>query len=264
MRAALLAKKRVSCVSTQLIEAGVDIDFATVVRDLAGLDSIAQAAGRCNRNGDRAGGRVHIIKIAEPLPKQLEEIRCAQQSARRVLEDWRDDQGDAPFPLSDPLQMERFFQHHFFARKDQMDYPVKAQRDDTLLQMLGENGMAVTDAMRAKVRRQGFMQSFASAAKQFRVIDSQTQGVMFPFRNEGKDLVAALSATPDLAREFQLLRKAQRFAVNVFQWEMDSSTRSGAIYEVQAGTGIFVLREEVYSDEFGLRLDGGEKWSMIA
>jgi CRISPR-associated endonuclease/helicase Cas3 len=109
MRAALLAKKRVLCVSTQLIEASVDIDFAIVVRDLAGLDSIAQAAGRCNRNGDRVGGRVHIIEIAEPLPKQLDEIRCAQQNARRVLEDWRDDQGDAPFPLSDPLQMERFF-----------------------------------------------------------------------------------------------------------------------------------------------------------
>ena len=146
MKAALLQKKRVLCVSTQLIEAGVDIDFATVVRDLAGLDSIAQAAGRCNRNGDRASGRVHIVKMAEPLPKQLEEIRCAQQNARRVLEDWRDDQGDAPFPLSDPLQMERFFDHHFFARKDQMDYPVKAQRDDTLLQMLGENGMAVADS----------------------------------------------------------------------------------------------------------------------
>jgi CRISPR-associated endonuclease/helicase Cas3 len=227
-----------------LIEAGVDVDFAIVVRDLAGLDSIAQAAGRCNRNGDRARGRVHIIKVAEPLPKQLEEIRSAQQNARRVLEDCRDDQGDAPFPLPDPLQMERFFQHHFFARKDQMDYPVRAPRDDTLLQMLGENGIAATDARRAGVRRQGFMQSFASAAEQFRVIDSQTQGVVFPFRNEGKYLVVALSAAPDLAREFQLLRKAQRFAVNVFQWEMDSLTRSGAIYEVQAGTGIVVLRED--------------------
>ena len=117
MKAALIGGKRVLCVSTQLIEAGVDIDFATVVRDLAGLDSIAQAAGRCNRNGDRRSGRVHIVKMADPLPKQLEEIRCAQQNARRVLEDWRDDKGDAPFPLSDPLQMERFFGHHFFARK---------------------------------------------------------------------------------------------------------------------------------------------------
>jgi hypothetical protein len=49
-------------------------------------------------------------------------------------------------------------------------------------------------------------------------------GMMFPFRNGGKDLVAALSAAHDLAREFQLLRKAQRFAANVFQWEMDSLT----------------------------------------
>jgi CRISPR-associated endonuclease/helicase Cas3 len=265
MKAALLQKKRVLCVSTQLIEAGVDIDFATVVRDMAGLDSIAQAAGRCNRNGDRGNGRVHIVKMAEPLPKQLEEIRCGQQNARRVLEDWRDYQGDAPFPLSDPLQMERFFGHHFFARRDQMDYPVKAQRDDTLLQMLGENGMAVVDSRLAGVKRHGFMQSFASAAREFHVIDSQTQGIIVPYGKQGKDLVAALGAARDLALEFQLLRKAQRFAVNVFEHEMKALTRSGAIYEVQAGTGVFCLREEFYSSEFGLTLDGsGRMESMIA
>lgn len=265
MKLALAQKKRVLCVSTQLIEAGVDIDFATVVRDLAGLDSIAQAAGRCNRNGDLASGRVHIVKMAEPLPRQLEEIRCAQQNARRVLEDWRDDQGDAPFPLSDPLQMERFFSHHFFARRNQMDYPVKAQRDDTLLQMLGENGMAAADSRLTGVKRHGFMQSFASAAKEFHVIDKQTQGIIVPFGADGKDLVAALSAVRDLAVEFQLLRKAQRFAVNVFQWEMDSLTRNEAIYEVQVGTGVFCLREEFYSPEFGLTLDGsGRMESMIA
>jgi CRISPR-associated endonuclease/helicase Cas3 len=265
MKVALKAGKRVLCVSTQLIEAGVDIDFATVVRDLAGLDSIAQAAGRCNRNGDRPSGRVHIVKMTDPLPRQLEEIRCAQQNTRRVLEDWRDDQGDAPFPLSDPLQMERFFGHHFFARKDQMDYPVKAQRDDTLLQMLGENGMAVADSRLAGMRRHGFMQSFASAAKEFRVIDGQTQGVMVPYKVEGRNLIAALSAARDLAVEFQLLRKAQRFAVNVFQHEKDALARSGAIYEAQAGTGVFCLREESYSDEFGLMIDGsGRMESMIA
>ncbi len=265
MKAALLQKRRVLCVSTQLIEAGVDIDFATVVRDLAGLDSIAQAAGRCNRNGDRASGRVHIVKMTEPPPKQLEEIRCAQQNARRVLEDWRDDQGDEPFPLSDPLQMERFFGHHFFARRDQMDYPVKARRDDTLLQMLGENGMAVADSRLVGVKRHGFMQSFASAAREFHVVDSQTQGIIVPFGAEGKGLVAALSAARDLAVEFQLLRKAQRFAVNVFEHEMKALTRSGAIYEVQSGTGVFCLQEEFYSSEFGLTLDGsGRMEGMIA
>jgi CRISPR-associated endonuclease/helicase Cas3 len=119
--------------------------------------------------------------------------------------------------------------------------------------------MAVTDAMRMGVRRQGFMQPFPSPAEQFRVIESQSQGC---FRSATRERIwlPALSAAPDLAREFQLLRRAQRIAVNVLRWEMDSLTRSGAIYEVQAGTGIFVLREEFNSDEFGLRLDGSEEW----
>ncbi len=257
MRAALTAHKRVLCVSTQLIEAGVDIDFAAVIRDLAGLDSIAQAAGRCNRNGDRPSGRVHIVKMADSLPKQLEEIRCAQQNARRVLEDWRDDQGEAPFPLSDPTEMGRYFKHHFFARKDQMDYPVHEQRDDTLLQMLGENSMAAEDAKIAGVTRSGFMQSFKSAASAFRVIDSPTQGVIVPFHQEGIDLIAQLCAAYDLSADFHLLRKAQRYAVNLFQWELDRLTRSGAIYEAQKGTGVLCLQDGFYSDEFGLTLEGG-------
>jgi CRISPR-associated endonuclease/helicase Cas3 len=262
------AGKRVLCVSTQLIEAGVDIDFATVVRDLAGLDSIAQAAGRCNRNGERAIGRVHIVKMAQALPKQLEEIRCAQENARRVLNDWRDDEGDRPFELSDPKQMKQFFKYHFFARANQMDYPVKAppaQRDDTLLQMLGENGMAADDAKRAGVKRVGLMQSFYSAAQAFRAIDCQTQGVVVPFGKEGIDLIAELSAAHDLASEFRLLRKAQQFTVNVFQHEMESLKRNDAVYEAQSGTGVLCLRVGFYSKEFGLALDGSERMeSLIA
>jgi len=270
MKTALASQegKRVLCVSTQLIEAGVDIDFATVVRDLAGLDSIAQAAGRCNRNGERAIGRVHIVKMAQELPKQLEEIRCAQDNARRVLNNWRDDEGDRPFELSDPKQMEQFFKYHFFARANQMDYPVKAppaQRDDTLLRMLGENEMAVDDAKRAGVKRVGLMQSFYSAAQAFRAIDCQTQGVVVPFGKEGIDLIAELSAAHDLASEFRLLRRAQQFTVNVFPHEMESLKRKNAVYEASKGTSILCLREGFYSKKFGLALDGSERMeSLIA
>ena len=270
MKAALVpqARKQVLCVSTQLIEAGVDIDFATVVRDLAGLDSIAQAAGRCNRNGERATGRVYIVKMAEALPRQLEEIAVAQSNASRVLNEWREEKGNRPFELSDPREMESFFKYHFFARAKQMDYPVKApsaQRDDTLLQMLGENGMAVEDARIAGVTRCGLMQSFYSAAQAFRVIDCQTQGVVVPFGNEGIDLIAELSATQNLASEFRLLRKAQQFTVNMFPHEKESLMRKGAVYEAQPGTGVLCLREGFYSNEFGLALDGTERMeSLIA
>jgi CRISPR-associated endonuclease/helicase Cas3 len=143
-----------------------------------------------------------------------------------------------------------------------MAYPVKAppaQRDDTLLRMLGENGMAVHDARIGGVTRSGLMQSFASAAKEFRALDSQTQGIIVPFRAEGTALIADLCAARELGLEFKLMRKAQQFAVNVFPHELKALGSKGAIYEAQAGTGVLCLHEGFYSAEFGLSLDGRER-----
>lgn len=263
MKTALKENKRVLCVSTQLIEAGVDIDFAAVIRDLAGLDSIAQAAGRCNRNGERNSGRVHIVKLATPLPKSLDEILCAQQDTSRVLNEWKETRGDEPFDLSDPQQMHRFFTYHFFNRSKLMDYPVKHERDDTLLRMLGRNGMAVADAPRPIERIGGAMQSFASAAREFRVIDCLTQGVVVPFRERGAAIVNLLSSTRDLAGQFRLLREAQQFTVNVFQQELLSLQQKGALYEAQPGTGVQCLQEGFYSEEFGLDLEGKQGMGVL-
>ncbi len=69
-------KKPVICVSTQLIEAGVDIDFGAVIRYLAGLDSIAQSAGRCNRHGVREGlGSVWVVNPQEENIERLQDIK---------------------------------------------------------------------------------------------------------------------------------------------------------------------------------------------
>src|SRR5205823_7266043 len=87
VKARIYNRTPVICVSTQLIEAGVDIDFGSVIRALAGLDSIAQAAGRCNRHGERERGRVHIINLTPEVPKALNDIRIAQEAAQRVLDE---------------------------------------------------------------------------------------------------------------------------------------------------------------------------------
>ena len=74
-RKSLKIYEPVICVSTQLIEAGVDIDFGSVIRYLAGLDSIAQAAGRCNRHGVRPGlGNVWIVNPKEENIEKLKDI----------------------------------------------------------------------------------------------------------------------------------------------------------------------------------------------
>ena len=66
---------RTVCVSTQLIEAGVDISFETVIRSLAGLDSIIQSAGRCNRNRETALGQVYVIRIADENISRIQAIK---------------------------------------------------------------------------------------------------------------------------------------------------------------------------------------------
>jgi CRISPR-associated endonuclease/helicase Cas3 len=164
--------------------------------------------------------------------------------------------------------METFFKYHFFDRRKLMDYPVKhppAERDDTLLRMLGRNGMAVADAPRPSIRIGGAMQSFMSAAREFRVIDNLTQGVVVPFRERGVEIVNLLSSTRDLDGQFRLLREAQQFTVNLFPQELSSLQRKGALYEAQPGTGVQCLQKGFYSDEFGLDLDGKERMeSLIA
>jgi CRISPR-associated endonuclease/helicase Cas3 len=258
MKIALANNQRVLCVSTQLIEAGVDIDFAAVVRDLAGLDSIAQAAGRCNRNGLRECGRVHVVKLAA-LPKSLAEITSAQIVTARILGDWRETMGDIPFDLSDPKHMETYFQYHFFNHQKLMTYPVgktSSERDDTLLRMLGANRMACEDTRPASGRIDGMMQSFQSAGREFHAIDSLTQGVIVPFRDKGKEIVADLSSTRNLLSQFRLLREAQQFTVNLFEHELASLSKKGATYEAQPETGVLCLQPGFYSDEFGIDLEG--------
>jgi CRISPR-associated endonuclease/helicase Cas3 len=67
VRVALESQRKVGLVATQVVEAGVDLDFDVVVRDFAPLDSVVQAAGRCNRNAmEQYAGRVFVVKLSDP------------------------------------------------------------------------------------------------------------------------------------------------------------------------------------------------------
>ncbi|HPP92881.1 MAG TPA: helicase-related protein, partial [Bacteroidales bacterium] len=79
MKIKLQACETFICVSTQLIEAGVDIDFGTVIRFVAGIDSIVQAAGRCNRNGKREISRVFVVNPKDEIIDSLEDIKVGKE-----------------------------------------------------------------------------------------------------------------------------------------------------------------------------------------
>jgi len=250
----------VICVSTQLIEAGVDISFGSAIRALAGIDSIAQTAGRCNRNGELEMGRVHVINLAGTLAKHLHEIRAAQDAAQRVLDENAGKDDNRTVNLSDPKIIERYFHYYFFDRRNEMDYPVgpeQAERDDTLLNMLSENSRAVAGCTpRPPVH---LRQAFKTAAEAFQAIDANTRGVVVPYTSEGKAVIAELCGAAYELKKTRLLKRAQQFTVNVFPWVLDKLQRSNAVYEAQPGTGILCLRDKWYSDEFGLNEEGTEE-----
>ena len=86
----LKSDERMICVSTQLIEAGINISFSCVVRSLAGLDSIAQAAGRCNRHGkDPIPHEVYIIRCSDENVDKLDDIAIGQRATERLLRDFK-------------------------------------------------------------------------------------------------------------------------------------------------------------------------------
>lgn len=264
MRKELDAKLPVLCISTQLIEAGVDISFGAVIRFLAGLDSMVQAAGRCNRNAENesgALGQVHVVNPEKENLSSLKEIQVGRDVSLRVLSEFRRDPASLGGSLLHPKAMERYFTYAFFDRRDEMAYPVsaeKAGRDDTLFNLLSCNPRNPGN-MRTHLT---LRQSFATAGKLFQVIDAPTQGVLVPY-GEGGTLIAELCGVFDPHQEKALLRRAQRYCVNVFPNVLKGLQEAQALHETQTGSGIWYLDARHYSKQLGLSVTMVEEMNPL-
>jgi len=252
--------KPVLCISTQLIEAGVDVDFGSVIRSIAGLDSIAQAAGRCNRNGLRPMGHVFIVNPDFEKLDKLKDIRIGKEKAERVLDEYKSDPLAFDNDILGPKAIERYFQYYFYERSAVMSYPVSNNpligHDDNLISLLSTNSTTVEDYKRCQHQAPNiyFRQSFMTAAKVFQSIDSPTRGIIVPHA-EGKSIIAELCSAFEVEKQYSLLREAQRYSVNVYQHELKTlDEKEQAIHEVQKGTGIYYLDERYYSPVFGLSM----------
>ena len=245
MQARLKTGTPVLCVSTQLIECGVDISFGSVIRLAAGLDSILQAAGRCNRHGDCARGRVHIVRVNDAASLQrLEDIRDGQQifldmplvNAGLLAASGGD--------FTHPALTEAYFDRYFHHRGNVMQYKPPGV-PYTLIQMLGSN-RNVAD----RIKPLPLQQSFASAAELFQAIDAPTQAVLVPWR-AGAEIIANLCSSDIFHHRKELLRQAQRYSVNIYSTMYKTLEAERALYTIQE-SGIVSLREAFYDEELGV------------
>ncbi|WP_214041054.1 CRISPR-associated helicase Cas3' [Methanoculleus sp.] len=248
-------RKPVICVSTQLIEAGIDISFDCVIRSLAGLDSIAQAAGRCNRHGEDACRDVFIINSSEENLSRLPEIRKGQLQTERVLREYAEDSAQFDHDLLSPKALARYYLYHYEVQKKEMQYPISKREsgfptDVTLFDLLSRNWTGLTAYANRFGYRPGypFCQAFASSGGQFAVIDQDTVSVLVPF-GRGKEIIQDLATTSHLPATAKLLKEAQQYSVNLYKNEVQSL--DNGIYSI-GDTGVLALVDMYYSSDYGI------------
>lgn len=250
IRSLLTEKKPVICVTTQLIEAGVDISFRCVVRSLAGLDSAVQAAGRCNRHGENDDVcPVYLIKLKEERLGSLKEISTAQDIADRMVYSGHYEDISSPDTISD------YFLELYRTEKDKLSYSVPEH--ETLLNYLSmnKNRYEVSPQTSGKCESQ----AFRTAGKLFRVIDENTFDVIVPYNDESKDIISRLENINESISI--LLRKAQKYTVSIYGGTERKLHENNAVRILE--NGVFVLEKEFYNDEVGVSLDGAEREVLI-
>ncbi len=261
INAALTRRERVCCVSTQLVEAGVDFSFESVIRIAAGLDNIAQAAGRCNRSFDF--GRicsvyiVNLRKDAERLT-MLREIAAAQRKAAEFFMKFAGDPARYGHDLLSEESIAEYYRLLFDDNdiKGKFGFPVKLPtgRIENLLDLLAENKDHI---QRPEFQGRYFLnQSFKTAGDRFQVFDENTADVIVPYDAKADEIIADLYAQQsayDYAALKDCLERAKPYTVSIYEYQQRKLQEWGLLsHGPKEKDRFLVLNKQCYNPETGL------------
>jgi len=265
VREHLQREEKVICISTQLIEAGVDVSFDCVIRSLAGLDSIAQAAGRCNRHGEKEIQQVYVIDHAEENLNHLQEIKAGKKLSKRILIDLKTNPNLHGGNLLSVQAMDKYFQELYTEFRSRLDYFIRGlEKHMTELLMANRNNSSYNREYTQSKRESlplFIVNSYRTAADFFQVIDDQTTTVLVPYGEEGKEIIARLNGDETIENLSRLLRKAQQYSISLFSYEREQLVKNDGLVSLLDGR-ILALKESAYSGEYGLDVENDSQFEM--
>lgn len=252
-------KEKMICVSTQLVEAGVDFSFQRVIRVLAGMDSIAQAAGRCNRSGDF--GMLCDVFIVNLKPgdenlNMLKEIYASQRSTQALLQRFGKESDRFDGELISEMSIQTYYENLFNDPeiKGQFEYTTKDSNGDErrLFRLLSTNGELLD---RKNTPKYFLNQSFKTAGHLFEVFDENTTDILVPYDDKARQIISELLSEKrprGIADIAKLTEQAKPYLIHIFEYQKRRLSDDGMLYPDPSGR-FMILNELCYSRELGLK-----------
>lgn len=245
--------KRMICVSTQVMEAGIDISFDAVVRLLAGMDSVVQAAGRCNRHGEREGlASVYVVNcLGEPLGR-LRDIKSGKDASMELLAAYHKDPDRFQNNLLSSAAIDWYYHKLYDTMRvieDSQNYYIK-EEETSLFSLLSANAKNYNGAV-DYYGKYLLSQAFKTAGMYFHVFDEDTVDVIVPY-GEGKELIKELEDawTFSLKDLIDWQERAKPFTISLYHYQWRALE-----HQIREVKGVLILPEAAYDAHIGLKVE---------
>lgn len=252
--------KKLVCISTQVIEAGVDISFQRVIRLAAGMDSVIQAAGRCNRHAEQTEpAPVSIVQCMDEKLFHLQDIVWGKNATIALLDAFQKNPNHFQGDLSSKNAIEYYY--NLLYNGMEADYQDDVTKEYGSIYHLLSDNPKYADANCGNANRYFLRQAFGLAGKLFQVFDQNTTDVLVPYE-KGRDIREQLINTAQIhgAKDWKeikgLIEEAKGYSVSLYRYQLDKLLQLGAVTPLFEES-VFVLADGFYDEDTGFSIQKG-------